>query len=144
MKGYSQSSLGSVSVPPNLRQMYERVRVLKLIKFFCIKSIFQVLTKTKECHIRTTEKKSLQNFGRTMRQSESFRHGQMLVQSQTVFINFVLPRYGTKQTTWFPRRRTEHFLSQPMSLLHPTRLGGSVLRCELFMNNTNNIMGMII
>ena len=26
MKGYSQSSLGSVSVPANLRQMYERVR----------------------------------------------------------------------------------------------------------------------
>ena len=144
MKGYSQSSLGSVSVPPNLRQMYERVRALKLIKFFCIKSIFQVLTKTKGCHIRTTEKTSLQNFGRTMRQSESFRHGQMLVQSQTVFINFVLPRYGTKQTTWFHRQRTEHFLSQPTSLLHPTRLGESVRRCELFMNNTKNIMGMII
>ena len=39
VKGYSQSSLGTVSVPPNLRQMYERVRLLKSIKCFCIKSI---------------------------------------------------------------------------------------------------------
>ena len=28
MKGYSQSSLGSVSVPANLRQMYERVSII--------------------------------------------------------------------------------------------------------------------
>ena len=52
-----------------------------------------------------------------------------MVQSQTVLISFVLPtRYGTKRTMWFHRRRTEHFLSQPMLLLRPTRLGGSVRR----------------
>ena len=50
------------------------------------------------------------------------------------------PRCGTKQTTWFHQRRTELFLSQPTSLLLPTRLGGSVLRCELFMNNITDMM----
>ena len=53
------------------------------------------------------------------------------------------PRCGTKQTTWFHQRRTELFLSQPTSLLLPTRLGGSVLRCELFMINITNIMDII-
>ena len=34
VKGYSQSSLGRVSVPANLRQMYERVRAIcKAVNF---------------------------------------------------------------------------------------------------------------
>ena len=53
-----------------------------------------------------------------------FRHGPITNCSY----QFCLPRYGTKRTMWFHRRRTEHFLSPPMSLLHPTRLGESVRR----------------
>ena len=55
----------------------------------------QVLTKTKECHIRTTEKKITLKFWGNYAKIQffgSFRHDQMLVQSQIVFINFPSPK----------------------------------------------------
>ena len=138
MKGYSQSSLGSVRVPPAMRRMYERV-----IFFFFLSFKSDQWSPLVSCSTRISVLTnvvylwSLPMFiiHRGVGPGSYFLD---MVQSKTVLINFVLPRYGTKRTTWFHRRRTELFLSQPMLLLRPTRLGESVRRYELLINNIKN------